>query len=220
MKICFILFIIFFFVACNNNNETSLQKKEETDTAIVSNHDHKIGNNKDTSVIENDNADTNSNLIIPAEKIGKAVLNTDASDLEQLFGKPDLSDAAMGKAWMTWYGKKNKHNNKTELNIYTAYKDSTMRGKSVQQVRTTSSYFTTQNNIHVYSSLDTIKKAFPNIREVDEMKQEGRNIAVYDDVKNGIAFEVADLKDRPICIAIFVHNKDKKITDIYIHPPY
>lgn len=219
MKIFIILFSIFLFAACNNNKQTSMQK-EETDTAIVSNNDNNTSNNKDTNVVRNNNTDTRSNLIIPGEKIGKAILNTDASNLEQLFGKPDLSDAAMGKAWMTWYGKRDEHNNKTELNIYTAYKDSTMMGKAVQQVRTTSSYFSTENNIHVYSSLDDIRKAFPNVQKVDEMKQEGRNIEVYDDVKNGIAFEVADAKDQHICIAIFVHHKGKKLTDIYIHPPY
>jgi hypothetical protein len=46
----------------------------------------------------------------------------DATNLETEFGKPDMSDAAMGKAWLTWYGKKDEHNNKTELNIYTHIK--------------------------------------------------------------------------------------------------
>lgn len=219
MNICSILLFVLLFAACNNNSETSSQKKE-TDTAIVSNNDNKISNNKDTNFILNNHADTSSNLIIPGRKIGKAVLNMDASDLEQLFGKPDLSDAAMGKAWMTWYGKRDGHNNKTELNIYTAYRDSTMMEKSVQQVRTTSSYFSTENNIHVYSSMNEIKKVFPDIQKVDDMKQEGGSVTVYDDVKKGIAFEVADANNQHICIAIFVHNKGEKLTDIYIHPPY
>jgi hypothetical protein len=130
-----------------------------------------------------------------------------------------MSDAAMGKAWLTWYGKKDEHNNRTELNIYTTYRDTSMREKSVQQIRTTSSFFSTGNNMHVYSSLDEIKKVFPGIQKLDQLANNGRNISVYDDVKNGIAFEIADANDQKICTAIIVHIKGRKVSDIYIPTP-
>ena len=120
-------------------------------------------------------------LIVAGESVGKITLGTDASTLQSTLGKPDMSDAAMGKAWTTWYGKKrDEHNNKTELNIYTAYKDTSMREQTVQQIRTTSSFFTTADSMHVYSSLDDIKNKYA-VKKSAQYKSEGRTINIYDD---------------------------------------
>ena len=207
--------IVLVLIACNSNN-TSSQSKAMSDT------NENIAD-KDSSILKTDTGSINfknkkepNNIIIPGERIGRAELNTDAEDLEAEFGKPDRSDAAMGKAWLTWFGKSDEHKNKTQLDIYTTYKDTSMREKTVQQVRTTSSYFSTEQNIHVYSSFDEIQKVFPGIQKLSQRKDDGRTITVYDDVKNGIAFEIADVKDQNICTGIFIHIKGKKVTDIYI----
>lgn len=121
---------------------------------------------------------------------------------------------------LPWKGRRDEHNNATELNVYTTYKDSTMNEKTVQQVRTTSSFFTTANNIHVYSSLSEIRQAFPLIQKSASYNEDGRNIHIYDVINEGIAFEVADAGSQQICTGIIVHQKGKKVTEIYImlHP--
>lgn len=220
-----LIFIVFALLsACNSNTSTQTNSIHDTTTAITDstyNNNATANNNGIDSSSKNAvDATSADKLIIPGERIGKAVLNTNADSIEILFGKPDMSDAAMGKAWLTWYGKKrDEHNNKTELDIYTAYKDTSMREKSVQQIRTTSSYFNTDNNIHVYSSLNEIKKAYPQAHKIQQSAADAKKFVVYDDVQNGIAFEVVNTNEKKLCTAIFVHLKGKKVTDIYIAAP-
>lgn len=158
-------------------------------------------------------------LIIPGKQIGQTVLGEDASALAAL-GKPDFSDAAMGKAWTTWYGKKDEHNNRTELNVYTTYADSTMSRKTVQQIRITSPYFITADSIHVYSDIAAIRNAFPNIQMVGRYRDEGREINIYNEISKGIAFEITNAGTQQICTGIIVNRHGKPVTDIYmmLHP--
>lgn len=217
MKPLLFIILIAFLTACNNSQQTAQQQAAtDTNTIIATNDSNKEIIKNDTALATERKTIESKKLIVPGESIGRAILNTNADSLEAEFGKPDMSDAAMGKAWLTWYGKKDEHNNKTQLDIYTAYKDTSMREKTVQQIRTTSSFFSTDNNIHVYSSLNDIRKSFPGIQKVSQNNDDGRAITVYDDIKNGIAFEIADANNQKICIAIFVHLKGKKVTDVYI----
>lgn len=159
-------------------------------------------------------------LIVPGESVGKTNIGADAASLENTLGKADASDAAMGKAWLTWNGKRDEHNNATTLNIYITYKDSTMMEKTVQQIRTTSSYFSTSNGVHVYSSLADIINQFPNSKKLAHYNDDGREIIIYDDRQNGIAFEIAMANEQQICTGIIVHKKKEAVTNIYItlHP--
>jgi hypothetical protein len=219
MKAQLCVSIAMLLLACNSNKTSREEKMNDTATNITVT-DIGIKNIKSDSIALNAENNVEANkLIVPGESIGKAVLNMDATNLETEFGKPDMSDAAMGKAWLTWYGKKDEHNNKNELNIYTTYKDTSMQEKTVQQIRTTSSFFSAENNVHVYSSLSEIKKAFPAIQKLNKLPDNNRNIFIYDDVHNGVAFEIADANDQKICIAIIVHIKGKKVSDIYIPTP-
>jgi hypothetical protein len=224
MKIYFLPAMIVAFVACNNNTSSTLETTSDTnvvaectDTSTMAAKDSILNNNEPAAVTESQGS---NNLIVPGTSIGKALIGANADSLELLFGKPDLSDAAMGKAWLTWYGKKrDEHNNKTQLDIYTAYKDTSMREKTVQQIRTTSSYFKTENGVHVYSALAEIKHAFPGITQMKQNVGDAKKFTVYDDVKKGIAFEVVDVNGQQICRAIFIHQKSKKVADIYIGAP-
>ena len=222
MKLFASLLAILFFAACNNNNNPSnTEMQNDSNNVVINNDSNNIVRRTDSININTGNNNTTADkLIIPGEKIGKALLNTNADSLEILFGKPDMSDAAMGKAWLTWYGKKrDEHNNKTELDIYTAYKDTSMREKTVQQIRTTSSYFHTENDIHVYGSLSEVRKAFPQMHKVKQSAEDEKKMLVFDDVQNGIAFEFENETGQKMCTGIFVHGKGKKVTDVYIVPP-
>lgn len=208
-----LLLVTIFIISCGHNNTRAVAKDKDTTTLITTT------NTIDTNTTTQDIIDTNR-LIVPGERIGKTYLGMDAALLEKVLGKPDMSDAAMGKAWLTWKGKRDEHNNATELNIYTTYKDSTMRQKTVQQIRTTSSYFSIANNIHVYSSLNEIRQQFPDSKKVAQYTEAGRIIAIYDEQQKGIAFEIATANNQPICTGIIVHEKGKDVTAVYmyLHP--
>ena len=220
-----IIFASLIFIDCNNNPSS-----ESTSTDTI--HDTAF-QKQDTVAVRNDSVTVNNNTtgnsqttegnttLIAGKSVGNISLGTDASTLQSILGKPDMSDAAMGKAWISWYGKKrDEHNNKTELNIYTAYKDTSMREQTVQQIRTTSSFFVTADSIHVYSSLDDIKNKYAVKKAAQYKSSDGRTITVFDDKKEGIAFEIADAGSQHICTGIIIHSKDKSVNDIYImlHP--
>lgn len=162
-------------------------------------------------------------LVRAGKGIGKIDLGSNADKLEQLLGKPDFSDAAMGKAWLSWYSKRrDEHNNRNELNIFTTYADSTMRTKVVKQIRVTSPFYTTADSLQVYNDLASIRKVYPDMVSEGTYKEQkgGRTIQLYDAIAQGIAFEVAEANGQQICIGMIVHEPGKEVTDIYItlHP--
>lgn len=156
-------------------------------------------------------------LIIPGERVGKTPLGLPADSLTALLGRPDLSDAAMGKAWLTWNGKRDEHNNRTELNIYTTYRDSTMREKVVRQIRSTSSFFKTKDQLGVYSSLKDIQAHFPHLKPAGWYKDGSRIITIYDARAAGISFEVASANAQQICTGVIVHPKGQAVLDVYMY---
>ena len=224
-KLFFSFLILFLFTACNNkpatNDNTSAQDTVTNQDTAVTQPDTVVTNNDDNNGVVNDTENPKSvPLIIAGESVGKIMLGTDASTLQNILGKPDMSDAAMGKAWTTWYGKnRDEHNNKTELDFYTAYKDTSMREQTVQQIRTTSSFFITNDSIHVYSSLNEVKNKYA-VKKAAHYNSDGRVITLYDDKQKGIAFEIASANTQNVCVGIIIHTKDKSVNDIYImlHP--
>ena len=158
-------------------------------------------------------------LIVSGQSIGNISINQDASELESILGQPDLSDAAMGKAWLTWFSKISDSITGNELNIYTTYRpdDPDLKEKIVRQIRITSSDFKTANDISTSSTLADIMAAFPNITETGQYDHETDNpVFVYDDIASGIAFEIED----NICTGIIIHEKNKAVGKEYItfHP--
>jgi hypothetical protein len=175
------------------------------------------------SVATNAPADTSTSstpadkLIVAGKQIGNIVLGLPADSLQPMLGKPDRSDAAMGKAWLSWYGKnRDEHNNRISLDIYTAYADSTMEKRTVQQARSTSTEFATARGIKVYNDLATIKQQYPNMEFAGRYKElnNDRVFSLYDDRAGGIAFEIVEANQQQICIGILVHYPGKKVMEI------
>jgi hypothetical protein len=205
-----LLVLSFVFAACNNSSNPA---DNGTDT-LAKDSTGQISKPRESPTVSE-----TRELIVPGESIGKVKLGEEVSSLEVL-GPPDLSDAAMGKAWLTWKGKRDEHNNSTELNVYTSYKDNSMKEKTVQQIRTTSSHFVTEKGIHVYSSLEEIQQSFPSSKKSASYNDDGREIEVYDDAGKGIAFEIATAGKQKICTGIIIHEANKNVNEIYImlHP--
>lgn len=148
--------------------------------------------------------------IIPGERLGHITLGLNADSIETILGVPDASDAAMGKAWLTWKGK--EKDAPSQLQIYTAYKDTSMSMKTVQQVRTTSAYFKTGTGLHVGSELTRIKATFPDLKKTADYTEGGMQYALYDAVGAGIAFEMKT----GVCEGIILHAKGQRADAIYM----
>jgi hypothetical protein len=97
--------------SCNSDSSVKLYK----DTSSVSDIESKL-------------------LIVPGKSIGKYFIGQNMVQVDSLKGKPDFSDAAMGKAWSIWYGKNKTGNKRNEIAIYSTYGDSTMSFKTVKQI--------------------------------------------------------------------------------------
>ena len=164
-----------------------------------------------------DSTATSGQSIVPGKQIGRIVLGMPADSLQPLLGKPDRSDAAMGKAWLSWYNaKRDERNNRISLDVFTAYADSTMKKKNVQQVRTTSTEYSTSTGLKVYDDLATIQQKHPGVAFGGKYKElnSDRVFSLYDDLNSGIAFEIVEANQQTICIGIIVHYPGKTIIEI------
>lgn len=210
-----ILPIALVLISCGQSNR-NVSESEDTARDNVMKSSKSI---KDSVATDSANFISNR-LIVPGERIGNIKLGTNAAYLEALLGIPDRADAAMGKAWLTWSGKRDEHNNRTELNVYTTYKDTSMRQKIVRQIRTSSSMYRTKDGLKVYSSLEEIKRYFPNLRKTGHYNPDNRDIIIYEDRENGIAFEIVMANGQQVCIGIIVSNKgaDAISTYRFLHP--
>lgn len=155
-------------------------------------------------------------VITPGTSIGQTFLEESPDTLIAILGKPDYQDAAMGKAWLTWFGKKrDEHNNATELNVFVTYRDSSMTGKVVRQIRTTSSSFRLRDSLHVYASLPSISQSFPEIKFTGSYKEGKRSFRIYDALDQGVAFETVTANGQTLCTAILVHVPGVPLTAVY-----
>lgn len=211
MKNLLLIPVLLLFIACQSS-ETEHTSQIYSNT--IPNKDTPLLTQADRAPVADVPADQ---LLIPGEKVGQTTLGMPSDQLVRLLGEPDLSDAAMGKSWLTWNGKMDEHNNQTALNIYVTYADSSMREKVVKQIRTTSSFFKTQDALSVYSAFSDIQKEFPNLKKVGAYTDGNRSIVIYDDVAAGIAFETVTGNGQEICTGIIVHPKGKEVLDVYIY---
>jgi hypothetical protein len=193
--------------ACQHPTRTSdANQTASSDTAVTATQTDVVS----TSVPDD-------KLIIAGKQIGHITLGLPADSLQPLLGRPDRSDAAMGKAWLSWYEKRrDEHNNRIALDIFTSYADSTMEKRTVQQVRTTSTEYATARGIKVYNDLAAIQLQYPNMHFEGRYKElnNDRVFSLYDDRKSGIAFEIVEANGQQICIGILVHFPGKKVMEI------
>jgi len=206
MKKFSLLIIIGVLISCRGNEETT-----ETVTQIP------------VDSVANPKPEPKINLvIIPGQSIGNVALEQNSEELEFL-GPADLSDAAMGKAWLTWFSTNSKQpSGKTELNIYTIYKDKELTQKVVRQIRITSPDFKTPEGIHVGMAFTEIQNLSPDLNYIGNFKNPGKTnwVELYDSTNIGIAYEIENTGSEKTCIAIIVHAKNRNVTEEYLsfHP--
>ncbi|MEC3877994.1 hypothetical protein [Parapedobacter sp. 10938] len=155
----------------------------------------------DSSATEVSQAATAERLaLVPGTSVGPFKLGDADSLVHQQLGRPDHSNAAMGKAVLIWYADTASG---YPLSIFTTRDMGNDETARIQQIRVTSPTFETADSIHVGSTLTQIRTAYP-VTAIETYSQAGETYTVYE-ADDGIAFEVGP-DDH--CVAIIIHQTD------------
>ncbi len=161
-------------------------------------------------------------MIVPGKSIDKVFLGQDMQEVFKILGNPNDGDAAMGKAWGIWFLRDSTDTKKGALSVYSSYKDSTMVAKDVKQIVVSASNYRTDKGLRIGVSLDEIKAVFPNVKKAGVYLNTAKKdtLVVYDEEKEGIAFDVRNKGDHFFTTAITVHPKNVSVNSTYltIHP--
>ncbi len=163
------------------------------------------------------NAPTAANsLIVPGQQIGDVHIGENMESVKRKLKQPTGGDAAMGHYWSFWESKTSRQPN-GKPNVLGIYSGINADGSAVfvRQIRATSPYFRTCSSVSTGSSLLQVKHAFSNAQRIAYYQDSKKAplVDIYDDVKQGIAFE---FMRGGRCLAITVHRKGAKVTDNYL----
>lgn len=200
MKNIIILGALVFIISCGQ------QEKSITDGIIVDSLQPK----KTLAINVADTLVDSSKLIIPGISIGQVHLNERADSIILKLGKPDMSDAAMGKSVSIY---KNKENNTVFKIYYVTNMGAANEAPRAKLFHTNSSFFSTASNISIGSSLETIKKVFPDLKRLAIITIGKDTFQLYDAEKQGITFE---MDKENICKGISLHTAGEQLEPTYL----
>ena len=146
-----------------------------------------------------------SDTIFAGEKIAQLILNHSFEEALQIMGDPATADTSKKILLLQW-----KMNKIDTIQYYTTVLfNGSKVDKKITQISTSSPSFRTSNQVSCGSTLAYIKIQFPTIKKASDTfsNKEGKTISIYDEVKEGIAFEI-DEGGR--CILVSVHVKGQK----------
>lgn len=148
-----------------------------------------------------DKLDSLPKVIMPGQGVGTIKLYTSLDSAKLILGNPDREDAAMGSAFVSWYGDHNKaSHSKFQIYGYNKAGKDDPTNTCIKKIRITSPEFKTKEQVGAGSTLAEISKKYnvtpsPNPPFKDQNK-------LYDDLKDGIGFEI---KPDNTCSAVVVH---------------
>ena len=197
-----IAFCCVLFLACNSPQNQSAQSKAAADTIV------------NTAISTLEKQVPADSLIIPGKSIGQISLNENAANVYKLLGKPDSSDAAMGKSLSTWYADHDKKGYVTQIFCARDMGNADENISSINQIRVTSPYFKTKEGICAGTTLQEINAVFSTKKSVS-YPNKNSPYAIYDNGK-GIAFEINNSQK---CMAVIVYLPGDKggITYLSFH---
>ncbi|MVN78312.1 hypothetical protein GO988_18435 [Hymenobacter sp. HMF4947] len=164
-------------------------------------------------------APTPQALVVPGRSLGQTKLGSNATTLGAL-GKAAYSDAAMQKAWTTWYGRRPTDGSApNELDVYTAPQANDVDHHTVQVVRATSPWFQLANGLRVGSSLAVIWAAYGRLPLATSYPLAAGQRYLYDDVRRGVAFETDGTAGTSRCRALIVHTPGRAVVATYLSLP-
>jgi hypothetical protein len=148
-------------------------------------------------------AQAEPNLIIAGESIGQIHLGRYGKVYLAKLPNPDADDSGMGQYRSVWLSRKQGGRTDT-LYIYSVANGprgiEPLNGVTIKLIRVTSPWYRTPDGLSTGSLLSQILRRFPRARP------RGESQSLYDDTKQGIAFEFARRATSDSrCIAIIVH---------------
>jgi hypothetical protein len=150
-------------------------------------------------------AQSNANSIVPSKNVGKVHLGRYGAAYLSKLPRPDANDSGMGRYRSVWVSKRPDGHIDT-LYIYSVANGprqiEPLEGVSIELIRVTSPWYRTRGGLSTGSTLAQILRGFPDLRPTDDSK------TLYDDAKDGIAFEFAEPA-----------TADSLVTAIIIHQP-
>lgn len=150
-------------------------------------------------------------LIVPGQGIGNIALGADALKAERELGKPDSSDAGMGKVVESWWlgskrGDKGRMFHRPDEIGLRAHFNEDGSKYLISQVEVTSPKYATAEGIAPGATLDAIRAKFPDIQPDDSPEVKFWPLygamQFFKDTKRGIAFAVR--KSDGVCIQVSV----------------
>jgi hypothetical protein len=158
---------------------------------------------------------TPAQLVVPGRGLGNLRLGADAATLAPL-GPAAYSDAAMQKAWATWFGAGHPP---AQLDVYTTMIPGQDTHKSIQVIRATSSYFRLANGLRNGATLRQIQECYGQLPLATSYQLKAGPRYLYDDVRRGIAFELDGKTSTSHCRALLVHLPGQAVAKTYLALP-
>jgi len=146
-----------------------------------------------------------NDTIFAGDKIAQLIINQGFDEALQIMGDPAAADTSKNNLLLQW-----KANKIDTLQYFTTAMFSNRKeGKKIKQISTTSPSFKTATQVGCGSTLAYIKVQYPTIKKATEtyLNKVGKSISVYDEIKEGIAFET---NEEGKCVLVSVHVKGQK----------
>lgn len=168
-------------------------------------------------------AQTGDRLIVPGQQLGTVRVDANFTTTAKRLGKPDFGDAGLGHYWNTWNARKSAMHTGIHhsLDVYT--ENTEADGPYVRIIRVTSPWFKTANGLSTECVFSQAQHQYPALKRMAQYapQQVPVSIAVYDEVKRGLAFEfLCDQRGRvgpqSPCLAILVHTPGKQVNQFYL----
>jgi hypothetical protein len=162
------------------------------------------------SIVNHTSADsipTQDLTIVPGSSVAGVSLGPNGLQELKKLGKPYRIDRGMSQTRQVWKWSRPEGRLDTFF-IHTVNNGvidaQPAAGVSIDLIRSTVARFKTAGGIGVGSTLDQIRKSFPDV-----VPAQGTP-TIFDDVKRGIAFEFSDAPiGHSICIAVMIHPPGK-----------
>ena len=160
---------------------------------------------------------TVSRTITPGKSVGEIKLGSNGDLPPKSLGASVNSEGAAGHIWETFKW------NRGALDLYSVLAaDGPHR---VRQIRTTSALLHTRGGVAAGKPLSLIRRQFPHLTRIATYVSSRfkKRTVLYDDVKHGIAFEVARGRGRHVnpanrCLSILVHTPGKRADQQVLSP--
>jgi hypothetical protein len=146
---------------------------------------------------------TENLTIVPGSSMAGVSLGPNGLEVLKKLGKPYRIDRGMSQTRQVW--KWSRPEGRLDTFFVHTVNNGTIDarpadGVTIDLIRATVARFKTSGGVGVASTLEQIRKSFPDIAPVDGTP------TIFDDLKRGIAFEFSSAPiSHSICIAVMVH---------------